>query len=159
MGVRSTCIVVWQRGISGGIQKCHMQTYLYVMVINTRWHGHLFQNMGGSSCVDQLVTYRLVDPVVASAEAPKGSTLSHNKWCGNSVIYGVLESSLGVAIDYNLLCIKVFSINQAWILFEDNTYTPWSYKELKIQGIYYQMKVYSGCQECVACCVLADALL
>ena len=30
----STCTVVWLRGISGGIQKCHMQTHLYVMVIN-----------------------------------------------------------------------------------------------------------------------------
>ena len=35
------------------------------------------------------------------------STLSHNKLCGNSVIDGVLESSLSVAIDYNLLCIRV----------------------------------------------------
>ena len=36
------------------------------------------------------------------------STLSHNNYCGNSVIDGVLESSLSVTIDYNLLCIRVF---------------------------------------------------
>ena len=36
MGVGSTCTVVWLRGVSGGIQKCHMQTYLYVMVINNK---------------------------------------------------------------------------------------------------------------------------
>ena len=35
------------------------------------------------------------------------STLLHNKYCGNSVIDGVLESSLSVQIDYNLLCIRV----------------------------------------------------
>ena len=35
------------------------------------------------------------------------STLSHNKLCGNSVIDGVLESSLSVTINYNLLCIRV----------------------------------------------------
>ena len=29
------------------------------------------------------------------------------KYCGNSVIDGVLESSLSVTIDYNLLCIRV----------------------------------------------------
>ena len=46
------------------------------------------------------------------------STLSHNKWCGHSVIDGVLESYLNVIIDYNLLCIRVF-INQASILIED----------------------------------------
>ena len=33
------------------------------------------------------------------------STLSHSKLCGNSVIDGVLESSLNVTIDYNLVCI------------------------------------------------------
>ena len=49
------------------------------------------------------------------------STSSHNKYCGNSVIDGVLESSLSITIDYNLLCIRVccFSINQASILIED----------------------------------------
>ena len=35
------------------------------------------------------------------------STLSHNKYCDNSVIGGDLESSLRVAIYYNLLCIRV----------------------------------------------------
>ena len=35
------------------------------------------------------------------------STLSHNKLCGNSVIDGVLESSLSVTIIDNLLCIRV----------------------------------------------------
>ena len=33
--------------------------------------------------------------------------LSRNKYCGNSVIDGVLESSLGVTIDYNLSCRRV----------------------------------------------------
>ena len=35
------------------------------------------------------------------------STVSHIKLCGNSVIDGVLESSLSVTIDYNLVCIRV----------------------------------------------------
>ena len=61
MGVRSTCTVVWLRGIIGGIQKCHMKTHLYVMVINNKRQGHLFLNMEGSSCVDLLATYRLID--------------------------------------------------------------------------------------------------
>ena len=61
MGVRSTCTVVWLRGISGGIWKCHMQMYLYVTAINNKRHGHLFQNIEGSSCVDLLATYRLID--------------------------------------------------------------------------------------------------
>ena len=61
MGVRSTCTVAWLRGISDGIQKCHMQTHLYVMVINNKRQGHLFQNMEGSNCVDLLTTYRLID--------------------------------------------------------------------------------------------------
>ena len=56
MGVRSTCTVVRLRGISGVIQKCHIQTYLYVMVINNKRQGHLFQYMVGSSCVDLLAT-------------------------------------------------------------------------------------------------------
>ena len=34
-------------------------------------------------------------------------TLPHHKYCGHSVIDGVLESSLRVTIDYNLLCIRV----------------------------------------------------
>ena len=55
------------------------------------------------------------------------STLSHNKYCLNSGIDGVLESSLSVTIDYNLLCIRVCAyLNQAWILFEDNVKTPGS---------------------------------
>ena len=54
-GVHSTCTVVWLRGISDGIQKCHMQTYLYVMMINNKKQGHLFQNIEGSSCVYQLM--------------------------------------------------------------------------------------------------------
>ena len=41
------------------------------------------------------------------------STLSHNKLCGNSVIDGVLESSLSVTIDYNLLCIRVCAFNKS----------------------------------------------
>ena len=53
MGVLSTCTVVWQRDISGGIQKCDMQTYLYVMVINNKRQGHLFKNREGSNCVDR----------------------------------------------------------------------------------------------------------
>ena len=49
------------------------------------------------------------------------STLSHNKYCDNSVIDGVLESSLMVTIYHKLLCIRVCDFkNQAWILFEDN---------------------------------------
>ena len=44
------------------------------------------------------------------------STLSHNRYCGNSVIDGVLESSLCVTIDYNSL---LLFINQASILIED----------------------------------------
>ena len=47
-----TCTVVWLRVISRGIQKCHMQTHLYVIVIKNKRQGHLFQNMEGSSCVD-----------------------------------------------------------------------------------------------------------
>ena len=61
MGVRSTFTVVWMRGISGVIHKCHMQTHLSVMVINNKRQAHLFQNMEGSSCVDLLATYRLID--------------------------------------------------------------------------------------------------
>ena len=55
-------------------------------------------------------------------------TFSHNKYCGNSVIDGVLESSLSVTIDYNLLCIISLCLkkNQALILFEDTVNTPWS---------------------------------
>ena len=34
------------------------------------------------------------------------STLSQNKYCGNSVIGGVSESSLMVTIDSNFLCIQ-----------------------------------------------------
>ena len=30
MGVRSSCTVVWLRGVSDRIQKCHMQTYILV---------------------------------------------------------------------------------------------------------------------------------
>ena len=41
------------------------------------------------------------------------STLSHNKLCGNSVIDGVLESSLSVTINYNLLCIRVCAFYQS----------------------------------------------
>ena len=114
MGVRSTCAVVWLRDVSGGIQKCHMQTYLFVMVINNKRHGHLFQNMEGSSCVYQLATYWLIDLRSRISWGQKREmvwtgciTLSHNKYCGNSVIDGVLESSLSVTIDYNLLCIRV----------------------------------------------------
>ena len=109
MGVHSTCTVVWLRGISGVIQKCHMQTYLYVIVINYKRQGHLFQNMEGSSFVHLLATYRLID--LQRSETGDGidwmcCTLSHNKLCGNSVIDGVLESSLSVTIEYNLLCIR-----------------------------------------------------
>ena len=38
-----------------------MQMYLYVMVINNKRQGHIFQNMEGSSCVDLLAMYRLID--------------------------------------------------------------------------------------------------
>ena len=38
-----------------------MQTYLYVIVINNKRQGHLFQNIEGSRGVDLLATYRLVD--------------------------------------------------------------------------------------------------
>ena len=85
MGVRSTCTVVWLRGVSGGIPKCHMQTYLYVMVINNKWQGHVFQNMDGSSCVDRLETYWLIDLRTSISWGQKWemvwtgcSTLSHN---------------------------------------------------------------------------------
>ena len=106
MGVRSTCTVVWLRGISAGNQKCHMHTYLYVMVINNKRQGHHFQNMEGSNCVDLLATYRLIYIYgVASAEARNGIwygldvTLYHLKYCGNSVIDGVVESLLSITID------------------------------------------------------------
>ena len=49
-------------------------------------------------------------------------------------------------------------INQAWILFEDNVKTLWSLG-LKVLGICYNEKIYSGRLECVACCVLAEELL
>ena len=73
-GVLSTCTVVYLGGISGGIQKCHMQTYMYVMVINNKKKDNLFQNMECSSCVDLLarngrwyrldiVLYRIVNIV------------------------------------------------------------------------------------------------
>ena len=109
MGVRSTCIVALLIGVSDGIHKCHMQTYLYVMVINKR-QGHLFRNMEGSSCVYRLATYRRSS--ITRGEKREMvwtgcSTLSHNTYCGNSVIDGVLESPLSVTIDYNLLCIRV----------------------------------------------------
>ena len=114
MGVLSTYTVVWLRCISGGIQKCHMLTYLYVMVINNKMHDHLFQNMEGSGCVDLLATYRLIDLQSSISWGQKREmvwtgccTLLHNKYCGNSVIDGVLESSLSVTIDYNLLCLRV----------------------------------------------------
>ena len=131
----STCTVVWLRSISGGIQKCHMQTHLYVMVINNKRQCYIFQNMEGSSCVDLLAMYRLIYLRSSISRGQRRemvltgySTLSHNKLCGNSVIDGVLESSLSVTINYNLLCIRVcvFFINQAWILFADNMKTPWS---------------------------------
>ena len=35
------------------------------------------------------------------------STSTHNELCGNSVIDGVLESSLSVKIAYNLVCIRL----------------------------------------------------
>ena len=44
----------------------------------------------------------------------------------NSMIDGVLESTLWVIIYYILLCIRVYFINKAWILFEDEVNTPWS---------------------------------
>ena len=47
----------------------------------------------------------------------------------NSIIYGVLESSLMVTIYYILMCIRVsvyIYINTPWILFEDHVNTPWS---------------------------------
>ena len=133
MGVNSICTVVWLSGISGGIQKCHMQAYLYMVVINNRRQGHIFQNMGGSSCVDKLAMYSLVYlrssiglGQIREMVWTACRNLSHNKLCGNSVIYGVLESSLRVTIDYNSLCIRVFFINRVWILFEHNVNTPWS---------------------------------
>ena len=54
------CTVVWLRCISGGIQKCHMQTYLYVMVMNNIRKSHRFQNIEGSGCVDLIATYILI---------------------------------------------------------------------------------------------------
>ena len=86
----------------------------------------IFQNMEGSSCVDLLATYRLVDLRSSISNGQKReiagtgcSTLSHNTYCDNSGIDGVLESSLRVKIYYNLLCIRplCFFVNQAWILF------------------------------------------
>ena len=35
------------------------------------------------------------------------STLSHNHYCGNPVIDGVLESLLSVTMDCNLFCVRV----------------------------------------------------
>ena len=77
------------------------------------------------------------------------STSSHNKYCGNSVIDGVLESSLSVTIDYNLLCIRVccFFINHAWILIEDTMVI-----RVKVLGICCQEKIYSGVSR--VCCLL-----
>ena len=76
--------------------------------------GPFFQNMGCSSCVYQLAMYRLVDLRSSIGCGQKWemvwtgcSTLSHNEYCGSSVIDGVLESSLSVTIDNNLLCIRV----------------------------------------------------
>ena len=67
--------------------------------------GPSFQNMGGSSCVDQLITYRLVylRSIISRYQKremvwSRCATLSHNTLCGNSVIDGVLESSLGITI-------------------------------------------------------------
>ena len=77
MGVRSTCTVVWLKDVSGGIQKCHMQTYLYVMMFNNnKRQGHPFQNTEVSSCVDRLATYRLIYGV-ASAGPEMGD---HMDW-------------------------------------------------------------------------------
>ena len=71
-------------------------------------------NMEGLSCVDLLKTNGLVDLRSSIRWGQKRemawtgcSTLSHNKYCGNSVIDDVLESSLRVTIYYNLLCIRV----------------------------------------------------
>ena len=57
--MRSTCTGVWLRSESGGLQKGHMQTYLYVMVINNKRQGDLFQNIEDSSCVDSITTLGL----------------------------------------------------------------------------------------------------
>ena len=61
------------------------QTYLYVMVITNKRQGHLFHNMEGSSCVDLLVTYRLIYFWSSIIRGQKQymvwtgrSTLSHN---------------------------------------------------------------------------------
>ena len=75
-----------------------MQTYLYVMVINNKRQGHLFQNMEDSSCVDLLVKCRLVDPYQL---VDLQSSISYGQ------IDGVLESSLRFIIDYNLLCMSL----------------------------------------------------
>ena len=64
----------------------------------------------------------------------------------NSIIYGVLESSLRVILYYILLCIRVLWFkknNKAWILFEEHVDTLWSYG-LKVLGIIYPEKIYSG---------------
>ena len=109
MGVRCTCTVVWLTGVSVDIQKYHMQTYVYVMVINNKRRGRLFLNIEGSSCVDLLATYRLSISGGQKRELvwTGCSTLLHNKYCVKSVIDGVLESPLRVTIYYNVLCIRV----------------------------------------------------
>ena len=68
--------------------------------------GPSFYDMEGSSCVDLLATYRLIDlrGSIRCGQKRKMvltgcNTLSHNIYCCNSVIDGVLESSLSVTID------------------------------------------------------------
>ena len=87
------------------------------------------------------------------------STLSHNKLCGNSVIDGVLESSLSVTINYNLLCIRVCAFYKSSL---DSVYRQHEdTMVIRVEGSRNLLsgEVYSGCLECVACCVLADELL
>ena len=56
MGARSTCTVVWLRGVSGGIQKCHMPYILVCDGDQQQEVGPSFSKYGGSSCVDRLAT-------------------------------------------------------------------------------------------------------
>ena len=64
----------------------------------------MFLNGWDPECHMQTHLYVIGDQ---QQEAGPCSTLSHNKLCGNSVIDGILESSLSVTINYNLLCIRV----------------------------------------------------
>ena len=112
------CVVLvllfsWEVYLVGSRSATCRHTYMWWWS-TTRGSTIFFSKYGRLNCVDLLATYRLIylrssfscgqrrEMVLTGC-----STLSHNKLCGNSVIDGVLESSLSVTIDYNLLCIRV----------------------------------------------------